>query len=307
MRENFLGVFGHVVVDNIFNVPRLPDRNTSIETAGREVVWGGTGANIAVISSCLGVRTALASFVGEDFPKEYERRLREAKVDLHDLNVVKGYSTSQAWIFVASNQDQITVIDQGPMRDASVFELQRHTIESSEIVHVGTGRPEYYQRVVETASSLGKKIAFDPAQELAYIYGPDTFKKIIQYVDFFFANETEIAQALSYLDLKDRNELLEYVDVLIITKGERGSTIITEKEEISTPSIAPTKVEDITGAGDAYRAGFYAGLERNYDLERCGLVGAATASFIIEKKGPQTNIPTWRAIQERIDESLRSS
>jgi sugar/nucleoside kinase (ribokinase family) len=60
-------------------------------------------------------------------------------------------------------------------------------------------------------------------------------------------------------------------------------------------------VEDATGAGDAYRAGFFAGLQNGADLERCGLIGSATASYIVEKKGPQTNIPTWDEIEERIE------
>ncbi|MFQ5883680.1 MAG: carbohydrate kinase family protein [Thermoplasmata archaeon] len=300
MAENFLGVFGHVVVDNIFSVPRLPAPNSSIATAGREVLYGGTGANMAVIASCLGVRTALASFVGEDFPDEYLRLLRDANIDLKDLEVMKGYSTPQAWIFVDPDQNQVTIIDQGAMGDANKFELQKHTIESSQVIHIGTGRPEYYHRVTDMASNLNKEIAFDPAQELSYVYTAESFQSIIQRSNYFFANESEIEQALSYLCLKETNDLLEYVDVLIVTKGERGSTIFTQDDQISIPSIKPKHIRDITGAGDAYRAGFYAGLERKQDLEKCGFIGAATASFILEEKGPQTNIPTWESIEARL-------
>lgn len=301
MTENFLGVFGHVVVDNIFSVSKLPAPNSSIATSGREVLYGGTGANIAVISSRLGVRTALASFVGEDFPKEYERLLREANIDLQDLKVIEGYSTPQAWIFEDPDMNQMTMIDQGPMADAAKFELQKHTIESSQVIHIGTGRPEYYQKVIDTATSLGKKVAFDPAQELSYVYTPETFRNIIQNSNYFFANESEVAQALSYLGMKDTNDLLEYVDVLIVTKGEMGSSITTKDDHLSIPSIKPDVVKDITGAGDAYRAGFYAGLERKFDLQKCGLVGSATASFVIEERGPQTNIPTWESIEQRLE------
>jgi len=49
----------------------------------------------------------------------------------------------------------------------------------------------------------------------------------------------------------------------------------------------------VTGAGDAYRGGFYAGLSRKLDLYRCGLIGATVAGFVIERRGTQTNIPTW--------------
>jgi sugar/nucleoside kinase (ribokinase family) len=303
MTDIYLGVFGHVVVDSIFNVPELPKINSSIATTGCKTVHGGTGANIAMIASRLGVKTALASFVGEGFPVEYGRILENAGIDLTDLKVVDGYSTPQAWIFVDAEQNQMTFFDQGPMADAAKFELQKHTIETSQIIHIGTGRPEYYQRVIEHALSRDKKIAFDPAQELSYVYSPESFKNVVQHADYFFANESELATAQAYLGLKDRMELLELVGVLVVTKGEKGSEIITSEEILSIPIIRSEAVQDITGAGDAYRAGFYAGLQRNLDLERCGLIGSATASFVIEKKGPQTNIPTWEHVERRISES----
>ncbi len=302
MTDNYLGVFGHVVVDNIFNVSELPKANSSTATTGREVVHGGTGANIAMIASRLGVRTALASFIGEGFPEEYRKTLEKAGMDLTDLKTVDGYSTPEAWIFVDPEQNQITMFNQGPMADAAKFELQKHTIETCEIIHIGTGRPEYYQRVVELASNIGKKIAFDPAQELSYVYTPETFKTVLQHANYFFANESELATALTYLGLTDKRELLEHVDILVITKGEKGSEIISPEESMFIPTIRSKTVQDITGAGDAYRAGFYAGLQRDLSLERCGLIGSATASFVIEKKGPQTNMPTWEQVERRISE-----
>jgi sugar/nucleoside kinase (ribokinase family) len=300
VEENFLGVFGHVVVDRIFNVPKLPRPNTSISTEGADVVYGGTGANISMVATRLGVKTALASFIGKGFPKGYERALKEAGIDIEDLNVVEGYTTPQAWIFSDPEQNQITIIDQGPMKEAANFELQTHTIESSQIIHIGTGRPEYYQKVVDLASSLGKKISFDPAQELSYVYTPESFRNILLKADYFFGNQTEVQTAMAYLNCKDEAGLLDYVDVLITTKGSGGSAITTRDKRLFIPSIAPDLVEDATGAGDAYRAGFFAGLQKGEGLERCGLIGSATASYIVEKKGPQTNIPTWEQIEERI-------
>lgn len=301
MEENFLGVFGHVVVDNIFSVSELPKPNSSMATSGYEVVYGGTGGNIALIASKLGVKTGLASFIGKGFPKGYKRVLEKAGIDLHDLKVVDEYSTPQAWIFSDPNQNQMTIIDQGPMKDAANFELLEHTIRSSQIVHIGTGRPEYYEKVVDLASSLNKEISFDPAQELSYIYTPESFGNIIPEANYFFGNETEIQTALSYLGLKEEGELLDFVDVLIITRGRKGSTIVTPEKRLFIPSIKPDSVKDATGAGDAYRAGFFAGLQSECDLERCGMIASATASYIVEERGPQSNIPTWEQIEERIE------
>ena len=68
---NFLGVFGHVNIDYIMNVTKLPEPNTCIQVDNVRKYYGGTGANIAMLASSLGVKTALASFVGSDFPEDF--------------------------------------------------------------------------------------------------------------------------------------------------------------------------------------------------------------------------------------------
>jgi sugar/nucleoside kinase (ribokinase family) len=79
--------------------------------------------------------------------------------------------------------------------------------------------------------------------------------------------------------------------------------IYTENEKIKIPLVKAERVVDITGAGDGYRAGFYAGLSRNYELEKCGMIGATVASFIVESHGPQTNIPKWNDVLRRMKET----
>ena len=64
-------------------------------------------------------------------------------------------------------------------------------------------------------------------------------------------------------------------------------------------SIQPDAVVDTTGAGDGFRAGFFAGLSRSLPLEECAWIGAAAASFVVESAGAQTNLPTWEMVQRR--------
>ncbi|MFA5314005.1 MAG: PfkB family carbohydrate kinase, partial [Methanomassiliicoccales archaeon] len=65
------------------------------------------------------------------------------------------------------------------------------------------------------------------------------------------------------------------------------------------PAVISNAVIDTTGCGDAYRAGFYAGLYRKLSLRECGIIGSAAASFVIEQKGSLTNVPDWDKVIER--------
>ena len=301
MAEFFLGVYGHTVLDHIITVPRLPPPNTSIELIDRQVFFGGTGANIARTASSLGVRTALSSFVGEDFPADYEEVLKRANVDTSELVKVEGYNTPVAWIFSDQEHNQICVIDQGPYRDSGTFEVRENTVRNSEIVHICTGRPEYYIKVVDLALELGRKVSFDPAQEIHYVYDRDTFNLFLRKTNHFFANESEIGTALKFTGLRKKEELAEIVDLLIVTLGGKGSLIFHEGEKHEIPAIRPDRTEEATGMGDAYRAGFYAAWSRGMDFDECGWAGSATASFAMESRGGQTNVPTWEDVLSRME------
>jgi sugar/nucleoside kinase (ribokinase family) len=298
--SNFLGVFGHTAVDHIIEVPKFPEPNTSIEVSRHRTYRGGTGANIAFLAARLGVPVALSSFVGADFPADFARALIDAGVDTEDLKAKRGYTTPTCWIMTEPGQSQVAVINQGPMGDAGSFPLERHAIETSERIHICTGRPEYYAKAIKHAKRLNKKVSFDPGQELHYVYTPETFKAILETADIFFANENEAAKAMKYLRLKRLAQLLDHVPTLVLTKGKNGSQVITADDAWEVPIVPAERFVDPTGAGDGFRAGFYAGLYRGMGLRDAALAGAAAASFVVEEKGCQTNSPTWRALEGRL-------
>jgi sugar/nucleoside kinase (ribokinase family) len=60
-----------------------------------------------------------------------------------------------------------------------------------------------------------------------------------------------------------------------------------------------TNVVDASGAGDAFNAGLIAAHLRGYDIYEAVKVGNATASYIVEEWGCQTNLPTWNQVLER--------
>jgi sugar/nucleoside kinase (ribokinase family) len=292
--RNYLGVFGHVVLDHILAVPRLPVPETTVRVLDRNTYFGGTGGNIARIAANLGVRTALASLVGGDFPRAYRDALLRDGVDLTDLRVVRGASTPSAWIFTAPDGSQTTVIDQGPMWNLHRHPVARHTVRSVQVVHLGTGRPEFHAKVARLAARLGKTIALDPSQEITYAYTRTALLELLRRAHIFFGNEAETRVAVRFAQVRSAKDLLKHVEIVVVTRGRKGSLVITREGGVQpVPRIAPRRVVDVTGAGDAYRAGFYAGLSRGYEPYRCGLLGSAVASFAIEARGTQVSLPTW--------------
>lgn len=297
--KNDLAAFGHVAMDHIISVRALPRRNTSIEMLDRHRYFGGTAGNLARAAARLGVRTALASFVGDDFPADYREALQRDGVDLRDLRAVRGAVTPAVWIFSDPKGNQMAVIDQGPMRHAAKLPLLRHSVQESKLVHLGTGRPQYYDRISSLATELDRTIGFDPSQEIHYVYRAPLFRKLLGRSTYFFGNQAEILQARRFARVSSTEELLKLVPVVVATKGSRGSLVYTREGRIRIPRVRPTRVVDVTGAGDAYRAGFYAGLTHGLDLRHCGILGSTVASFVVEERGTQTHLPTWSQVLRR--------
>ena len=290
----FLGVFGHTNVDHIASVPAFPPMNQSIEITRFETLWGGTAANIAAAAARQGVPVALASFVGEDFPHQFESHLRGVGVDLEDLERVPGYPTPECYIFSDGADNQVAFVIQGPMAGADGFRVQRGALRACERVHLATGNPKYHLAVAREARRMGLPVAFDPGQELHYKWSPGPFMEMLGLSDLLFLSEAEMRCTLKYADVSRIEDLLDAVRSIVITLGREGSRLLTRGgRTVRAPAIEAPRVEDTTGAGDGFRAGYYSGLWRSMSPRECMLLGAATASFIVEARGPQTNMPTF--------------
>lgn len=299
-RQNYLGIFGHVALDVLITVDNFPEPNTCGEVKNRKTLFGGTGANLAVAASRLGVKSAIASFVGDDFPTELREFMTSLDIDLKELVTVEGGRTPTIIMVSDGSHNQIGFVDQGVMREQDKLPFLEHTIVDSEVVHVGTGRPGYALQVCDRARRENKIISFDPAQELSYVYSEEQFNKILPFVDIFFCNEKELEIALRYTGLSEPEALLSTINTLVITRGASGSSIISkEAGPFDIPSFKPERVVDTTGAGDSYRAGFYAAMSRGMSLEECGQAGSAASSFAVEEYGGQTSRASWEDVYRR--------
>ncbi|MDH7509036.1 MAG: carbohydrate kinase family protein [Methanomassiliicoccales archaeon] len=304
MSPLFLCVYGHVALDYILQLENFPEPNTSVDILEKKRFFGGTGANIATIASSLGVPTALCSFVGNDFPDDFRRFMIDRGVDLRDLVKVEDDETPLVWIVSNSSHDQVAYVYQGAMRRMDAFEVRIGAARESKFVHICTGRPGYYLKVIKACREMNKFISFDPSQEIHHIWSEKDFCEAISQCDAFFANDSEMRTAMRYMHVQTPEELSTRLKFLVNTKGKEGCDIYEGKNRISVPAFNSKKIVDTTGAGDAFRAGFYAALYRGMTLRECAAAGSATASFIIESQGSLTNIPDWKDVEKRMSEIL---
>ncbi len=107
----------------------------------------------------------------------------------------------------------------------------------------------------------------------------------MRHVDILFANEAEIASLYeeNTWDAATAAARRE-IALAVLTRSEQGSVVLSGSER-HVIAADPTDVVDTTGAGDAYAAGFLAGLVAGRPLDACGRLGSMAASEVISHFG----------------------
>jgi len=299
----FLSVYGHVTIDQIISIRRFPEINESVDVLSKNTTLGGTGTNIAMTAARLGVPTAICAFVGEDFPFRYEGEMDDSGLIMDEMISVKEYESSQAMVINDSEMRQKVIFYQGPQGSASKLNhMLTGNASRSSFAHFCTGDPDYYISIMETLGESGPRISFDPAQEVYKMWSGDKIRKALGLSDSLFCNEYEARVIERNLGIKDVMDIDE--DLVVRTEGERGSTAKIKGEVVKIPVIEGRAFVDATGAGDAFRAGFYCGLYKGYDVHESLILASATSSFVVEKVGALTNTPRWEEVLERADKYL---
>ncbi len=140
-----------------------------------------------------------------------------------------------------------------------------------------------------------------------YAFPPQRLREILLASTIVFANESETDYITSEFSLKHITDLfaLGKTEIFVQTLGKRGSLVHRKLPDRSCESLTirvtetPVGNVDAVGAGDAYVAGFLFGLRQCAPLPVCAQYGSTLSSFVIEKEGSTTNLPTLDELIER--------
>jgi adenosine kinase len=260
---------------------------------------GGCGPNIAYTLALLGERPRLLATAGLDFP-EYRQWLEAAGVDTSLVADVPGKFTASFFCSTDIDNNQIASFYTGAMANAS--ELSFRGIGPCDLAIVSPNDPGAMLQYVQECRTLDIPFIFDPGQQCARMSGPE-LQDGITGAAIVICNDYELELIRQKTSLGEQ-EILQQSGMLVITRGEHGSTILTSSERIDVPAVAPHQVVDPTGVGDAFRAGFMKGLALDADLETCGRLGSVAATYALEHLGGTNHAFTWNEFIRRYERSF---
>lgn len=253
-----------------------------------EVRRGGVAANISFGLGQLGLRPMLVGAVGEDFDGDYRSWLNRHGVDTSGVHVSELKHTARFLCTTDLDQNQMASFYTGAMEEARFIELAPIAEKQGEIdlVVVSPNDPEAMIRHTVEARQLDVAVMADPGQQLARMEGPQV-RKLVDGASYLITNDYEKA----LLETKtgwSSEEVLARVGTRITTLGPKGCLIEDEDGVICEVPAAPElERTDPTGVGDAFRAGFLAGLAWQLPLERSAQIGSMVATYVLEHIGTQ--------------------
>lgn len=270
-----------------FIAEQLENVSLSFLVEDLQIRRGGVAANICFNLANLGLRPVLLGAVGRDFD-DYRSWLDRHGVDTESVHESDLHHTARFVCTTDAAGNQIASFYPGAMSVAREIELRpvAERLGGIDLVVISPNAPDAMLRHTAECRESGLAFAADPSQQLSSMDG-EQIKALIDGAAYLFTNEYEAALIESKTGWSSQ-EILERVGTRVTTHGARGSKIETEDgEPILVPVVEIPSIVDPTGVGDAFRAGYLAGLSWGLGPERCAQIGSTLAALVIETTGTQ--------------------
>ncbi len=285
-------VTGSIAYDYLMNFPGrftehiLPEKleRLSVSFLVDDMVRhrGGVAPNIAYSMRLLGGDPIILGTVGQDFG-DYRRWLEENGLRTDHIVEIPHKFTASFFVSTDQDQNQIANFYTGAMADAKHVTLASRDLTDADLVIVSPNDPQAMLNYAEEARELNIPYAYDPSQQTARLSGEE-LRRSIPGAAYLTVNEYELAMIQEKTGW-DLDTIRASVEVLIVTEGDKGSVVFTREEVVRIPTAPPERIVEPTGAGDAYRGGFFAARSVDLPWEVSGRVGALCSTYVLEQVG----------------------
>jgi adenosine kinase len=288
-------ICGSLAFDTITNFPGrfaqqiLPDQvhNLSVSflvpTLRRE--FGGCAGNIAYTLHRLGGAPQVKAARGHARAHEKGRR-RGGGGGTALVHVAADSYTAQAIIITDEDNNQITAFHPGAMQLAHAT-----SITGDKGIELAIIAPDGREAMLQNARqlhALNIPFMFDPGQQLPMFDG-DALRVFAQQASWIAVNDYEAAMLCERMGTTLQALSSSQLRGIVVTLGAQGCDVWQQGRKTHVPGLQASAIVDPTGCGDAVRGALLYGLQRQWPLERCALLGNRLGALKIAHRGGQNH------------------
>ena len=260
-----------------------------------QTISGGSVANSIVGLSQLGNNVGFIGKVNaDDLGQKYQDGLTKENVEYFYKKKQEILPTGTCLILITPDAERTMVTFLGIAGKINQNDIDEKAIKDSEMIFLegylwDKGEPK---SAFEKAINLSNTKAMSLSDQFCVERHKDDFLNLVKNkLDITFANEQEIK---SLIDTNNFEEVIEFGKqlgkTLIVTRGEKGSIAIKNQEVVECQSNKGLKIQDLTGAGDLFAAGYLHGFINNFSIKRSLEKGTDMSSKIIQQIGARLNL-----------------
>jgi sugar/nucleoside kinase (ribokinase family) len=265
---------GILVADHLCEpIAALPEAGGVVIVPRLPLSIGGCASNVAVDLARLGVRVGVVGCVGNDtFGRFVKDTLGASGVDVRDIRTLDDAETSSTLIINVAGEDRRFIHAPGANARLQASDIPLERVTSAKVLYVGgyllmpalAGEP--LASLFRQARAAGVKTVLDIVMPGAGDHWPK-LEHVLAETDVFLPNRDEAA-ALTGLDdpLRQAERFAAAgAGAVVITCGAEGSVLVSGEGRWRAAAHA-VEYQGGTGAGDAFDAGFIAGMLAGEDL-----------------------------------------
>ena len=269
---------------------------------------GGSAGNTCAVAAALGARVAYLGKVAMDqLGAVFRHDISAAGVHFPSAPLVGGAPTARCLVLVTPDGQRTMNTYLGACVSFGEDDVDEALVADSAITYLEgylfdpPAAQAAFRRAAATAHAAGRQVALSLSDPFCVDRHRAAFRELVSNdVDILFANEAEITSLYEENTFEAAADAARReVALAVLTRSEAGSVILRGAEMVEVPA-EPTRVVDTTGAGDAYAAGFLAGLTAGKSLPVCGRMGAIAAAEVISHYGARPEADLKKLIAGRV-------
>lgn len=264
-------------------------------------VSGGSAGNTVAGVASLGGRAAFIGKVAADATgKAYASDLNRAGVAFATAPLEGGAPTATSTILVTPDGERTMNTFLGASQLLTPADIDPATVEAAAITFLEGylfDPPEAmaaFRVAARRAHEAGREAAITLSDAFCVERHRADFLDLLGSgaIKIAFANVAEVTTLFETDDFDAAcASLAALVPTAVVTMSERGARVMTDGTSVAVPAV-PTRVVDLTGAGDLFAAGYLLGHARGMPPRDCARLGAIAAAEVISHFGarPQTSL-----------------
>ena len=256
---------------------------------------GGTGTNIAYNAWLMTKKpVSILGTVGQD-GEDFLAFFKKQKIETKGILKDKKLFTATGKVVTDKNQNQIWSFYYGALKNTP--KIKKTDFKKGSILILSATHQNPFLSLQKEVKKLGVPYVYDPGMALTWIHDKD-LREGVKSATWVIGNEYEMAQIKKRLKL-DIKQMLAAEKTIITTLGAKGVLYQSKEKTLEVAGYRVKKVLDPTGAGDAWRGGFWGSLAEGFTLEEALRIANTLASFVVESYGTVNHKPTLKQLQSR--------